>query len=256
MAARVLIVEDEDRISEPLARALESRGFTTDVAPDGESAQVRVGESDLVLLDLNLPDIDGLDLCKRLRSLTTAPIIVVSARGNVGDKVACLEIGADDYVTKPFLLDELVARIRARLRQNAADPDNETPSEIEIGDVRIDPRAHRAWLRGDELDLTPKEFDLLQLLMANAGHAVRREEAIDRVWDENWYGSTKTLDVHIGWLRKKIEVDPASPRYISTIRRVGFRFVDAAELAKAEKISGAITNSRDGQNETEVTGSG
>ncbi|RIK10269.1 MAG: DNA-binding response regulator [Acidobacteria bacterium] len=232
MGNQILIVEDEDRISEPLARALSNRGYETSVAPTGASALKTAASKDLFLVDLNLPDIDGIDLCRRLRSVTDAPIIVLSARSGVGDKVACLEIGADDYVTKPFELDELLARIRVQIRRSdhTAEIDVEAADEIEVGRVRIDPRSRRAWSAGNELDLSPKEFDLLLLLMRNAGEVVRRETAISRVWDENWYGSTKTLDVHIGWLRKKIETNPSSPIYITTVRRVGFRFASSDEL--------------------------
>lgn len=226
MGNRILIVEDEERIAQPLSRALSKRGYGASVAPTGASALKNATLNDLFLVDLNLPDIDGIDLCRRLRSVTDAPIIVLSARSGVGDKVACLEIGADDYVTKPFELDELLARIRVQIRRSeqANELDSEELDEISIGAVRIDPRSRRAWSAGRELELSPKEFDLLLLLMQNAGKVVRRETAIRRVWDENWYGSTKTLDVHIGWLRKKIEADPSNPEYITTVRRVGFRF--------------------------------
>lgn len=214
-------------------RALSNRGYEASVAPTGASALKTVTSNDLFLVDLNLPDIDGIDLCRRLRSVTDAPIIVLSARSGVGDKVACLEIGADDYVTKPFELDELLARIRVQIRRSeqASELDSEELDEISIGAVRIDPRSRRAWLADAELELSPKEFDLLLLLMQNAGEVVRRETAISRVWDENWYGSTKTLDVHIGWLRKKIEADPSNPDYITTVRRVGFRFASPDELS-------------------------
>lgn len=231
MGNRILIVEDEERISQPLSRALSNRGYEATVAPTGASALKTVASNDLFLVDLNLPDIDGIDLCRRLRSATDAPIIVLSARSGVGDKVACLEIGADDYVTKPFELDELLARIRVQIRRSeqASELDSEELDEISVGEVRIDPRSRRAWSAETELELSPKEFDLLLLLMQNAGEVVRRETAIGRVWDENWYGSTKTLDVHIGWLRKKIEADPSKPDYITTVRRVGFRFASPGE---------------------------
>lgn len=235
MSNRILIIEDEERISRPLSRALGSRGYQTLVAPTGATALKLAGSSDLILLDLNLPDIEGMDLCRRIRSFTGVPIIVLSARGGIGDKVACLEIGADDYVTKPFDLEELIARIRAHLRRldTASQEGNFELEEISVGSVRIDPRSHRAWVDQRELELSPKEFDLLLLLMQNAGRVVQRETAIEQVWDENWYGSTKTLDVHIGWLRKKIEPDPSAPLYITTIRGVGFRFISPAELSRA-----------------------
>lgn len=235
MGSRILIVEDESRISEPLARALESRGFEADIAPDGGSAIAQIAGADLILLDLNLPDIDGLDLCNKIRELSSSPLMIVSARSGIGDKVAGLELGADDYVTKPFVLDELVARIRAQLRRGSAT--SETKSGIEIGEIRVEPSARRAWKGGDELELSPKEFDLLELLMARAGQVVKREDAIDEVWDENWFGSTKTLDVHIRWLRQKIEDDPSNPRYINTVRRVGFRFASQAEIDAGENQS-------------------
>lgn len=233
MGNRILIVEDEERIAKPLSRALNNRGFEALVAPTGASALKATSTSDLFLVDLNLPDIDGVDLCRRLRSVTDAPIIVLSARSGVGDKVACLEIGADDFVTKPFELDELVARIRVQIRRSEQTDELgfEGLDEIAVGEVRIHPRSRRAWFADTELELSPKEFDLLLLLMQNAGEVVRRETAISRVWDEHWYGSTKTLDVHIGWLRKKIEVEPSNPVYITTVRRVGFRFASPGELS-------------------------
>ncbi|HJR18433.1 MAG TPA: response regulator transcription factor [Actinomycetota bacterium] len=233
MAAKpkVLVVEDEEAISEPLAENLEREGFAPIVASSGAQALElfeREGP-DLVLLDLGLPDRDGRDVCRDIRARSSVPVVMLTARGEEVDRILGLELGADDYIVKPFSAREVAARIRAVLRRSAPAAKNEA-SATAIGDVRIDPKARTVTKRGEAVELTAREFDLLQMLMSNAGKALRREEIMDEVWDTNWFGSTKTLDVHISWLRRKIEDDPAEPRYITTIRRVGFRFAAPEDL--------------------------
>jgi DNA-binding response OmpR family regulator len=184
---------------------------------------------DVILLDLALPDIDGRDVCRQLRRDSSVPIIMVTASGTVTDRVVGLELGADDYVVKPFSTGEVIARIRAVLRRGQAHPSQ--GAELRVQDLRIDEGARRAW-RGDvELDLTRKEFDLLARLARDAGRVVTRESLMSDVWDINWFGSTKTLDVHIGWLRRKLGDDPADPFYIRTVRGVGFSLTGMRERA-------------------------
>jgi DNA-binding response OmpR family regulator len=220
---RVLIVEDESSISEPLAESLEREGFDPSVAASGEAAlsAFDVDPAEVVLLDVGLPDRDGRDVLREIRSRSGVPVIMLTARGEEMDRILGLELGADDYITKPFSAREVAARIRAVLRRASPLP---TTTPLSVGAVRIDPASRMASKNGTMLELTAREFDLLRMLMSNAGRVVRREDIMDEVWDRNWFGSTKTLDVHVAWLRKKIEDDPASPRYITTVRRVGFRF--------------------------------
>jgi DNA-binding response OmpR family regulator len=230
---RILLVEDESSIADPFAKILRREGFDAIVARTAAEAleRARALEPDLVLLDLALPDGDGRDVCRTLRATSSVPVIMVTARGTETDKIVGLEIGADDYVVKPFSAAEVIARIRAVLRRAAAK--DEGPREpIHIGDLDVDLAARRVRLHGDELDLSRKEFDLLAELARHAGRVVTREDLMSRVWDENWFGSTKTLDVHIGWLRKKLGDDPAAPRWIETVRGVGFRFAAPGEEAE------------------------
>jgi DNA-binding response OmpR family regulator len=218
--ARLLLVEDDASIAEPLVAALRREGHDVAWSATGENGLAVAGpETDLVLLDLGLPDLDGLEVCRRLRCrLPYLPVLMLTARAEEVDAVVGLDAGADDYVTKPFRLAELMARIRAALRRIPA------AAVTAVQDVRIDHAARRAW-RGDaELELSPKEFDLLALLAADAGRAVTRDRIMREVWDEHWYGPTKTLDMHISWLRRKLGDDPAAPRLITTLRGVGFRF--------------------------------
>jgi len=219
--SRVLLVEDDVDIARGLASAISSDGHEVVVAPNGASGLERAGRGDvdLILLDLGLPDVDGLDVCRRLRAAgSDVPILVLTGRAEEIDTVLGLDAGADDYVAKPFRLAELLARVRAMLRRRADD----RPSEV--NGVRVDEAARRAWLGDRELELTPKEFDLLALLLRRAGSVVTRERIMEQVWDEHWFGSTKTLDMHVSWLRRKLGDDPSSPKYISTVRGVGFRF--------------------------------
>jgi DNA-binding response OmpR family regulator len=179
----------------------------------------------LVLLDIALPDGDGREVCRELRRESAVPIIMLTARGTETDRVVGLELGADDYVVKPFSSAEVIARIRAVLRRAARD--EPAPPVVRIADLEVDLGARRVVLAGEDVDLSRKEFDLLAELVRNAGQVVRREDLMSRVWDENWFGSTKTLDVHMGWLRRKLGDDAADPRFIHTIRGVGFRFAGA-----------------------------
>jgi two-component system response regulator RegX3 len=228
----ILLVEDEESITTPLVEAHPRAGFDTEVsATAGESlALAERVKPDLVLLDVMLPDGSGFEVCRELRARSRVPIIMLTARGEEADRVAGLELGADDYVVKPFSARELVARVRAVLRRAAEAGERRAEGATEIGDVRIDPGRRSVSFRGDELELSRKEFDLLRLLIENAGSVVTRERLIDEVWDTNWFGSTKTLDVHVSGLRKKLDDDAASPRYIHTVRGVGFRFSAAEEV--------------------------
>jgi two-component system response regulator RegX3 len=223
---RVLLVEDEESISEPFSRALVREGFAPRVAASLAEARTMLGElePDIVLLDLMLPDGDGRELARELHAETSVPIIMLTARSSEIDRVVGLELGADDYVVKPFASAEVIARIRAVLRRTRS---LEPAARLEVGDVSIDAAARRAWLAGEELSLTRKEFDLLARLARDAGTVVTREDLMSDVWDENWFGSTKTLDVHMTALRRKLGEDPSRPRHIQTVRGVGFRFVPA-----------------------------
>ena len=231
MATRILIVEDEASIAEPFARLLEREGFETTVAATaaGALAAARDEPPDLVLLDLVLPDGDGRDVCRTLRAESGVPVIMLTARGTETDRVVGLELGADDYVVKPFSAAEVVARIRAVLRRTASAPPavagGASTGPIRVRDLTVDLRARRATLHDTELELSRKEFDLLAELVAHAGEVVRREDLMSRVWDVNWFGSTKTLDVHMGWLRRKL----GDPTYVDTVRGVGFRFASPDE---------------------------
>ena len=221
----ILLVEDEEAISEPLAAALGREGFEMLVA--GTAARglelFETRSPDLVLLDVMLPDGDGRDVLRRIRDTSRTPVIMLTARGEEMDRVLGLELGADDYVTKPFSAAELAARIRAVLRRGGEAADPET-NVLEAGDVRMDLDTHEATRAGEPLDLTVKEYELLRVLLEHAGKLVRRDQLVHEVWDPAWFGSTKTLDVHVSALRKKLGDDPSAPRYIHTVRGVGFRF--------------------------------
>jgi len=217
---RVLLAEDDPAISEPLARALRREGYDVDVRADGRTALEGARDNpDLVVLDLGLPFIDGLEVCRRSRAMgKTVPVLILTARADEVDTVVGLDAGADDYVTKPFRLAELLARVRALLRRN---PTETSPSSDQL---RIDPEGRRAWFQDQELQLTAKEFDLLRVLVREQGKVVSREQLMREIWETAWFGSTKTLDMHISVLRRKLGDDATQPRYISTVRGVGFRF--------------------------------
>jgi len=220
----ILLVEDEASIRDPLADVLRSEGFDTLVAGSvAEALEQARRDPDLVLLDLMLPDGSGFDVCRELRQHSQVPIIMLTARGEEADRVVGLELGADDYVVKPFSGREVVARIRAVLRR-AATPEPADERPLEVGPVRLEPARREVTLEGSPLELSRKEYELLHLLMRNAGSVVTRERLIDEVWDPNWFGSTKTLDVHVSGIRRKLGDDPAKPRFVRTVRGVGFRF--------------------------------
>jgi DNA-binding response OmpR family regulator len=230
----ILLVEDEDSIALPLATALEREGYATRITGSVPEAIALAAElqPDLVLLDVMLRDGSGLDVCREVRRHSRVPIIMLTARGDETDRVVGLELGADDYVVKPFSARELVARIRAVLRRVPDDtPALDAVSEVRVGGVTVDVAQRRVLLDGEELALTRREFDLLALLARHAGTVLTRERLIDEVWDTNWFGSTKTLDVHISTLRKKLGDDAVDSRYLHTVRGVGFRFAAPDALA-------------------------
>jgi len=225
---RILLVEDEASIAEPFAKLLRREGFDAILAATAADALrlARDLQPDLVLLDLALPDGDGRDVCRTIRAESSTPVIMVTARGTETDRIVGLEIGADDYVVKPFSAAEVIARIRAVLRRTKQREEGAPPptAPLTIQDLTVDLGARQVTLDGSEIELSRKEFDLLAELVRHAGRVVTREDLMNRVWDENWFGSTKTLDVHMGWLRRKLGDDPAAPRFIHTVRGVGFRF--------------------------------
>lgn len=236
---QILLVDDERVLRTSLTFTLQQYGYQVTSAASGPEA-LRLAEEqppDLILLDLMLPGVDGLEVCRRLRRRSNVPVIMLSARGQEDDRVAGLRLGADDYVTKPFSTRELIARIEAVLRRHAATPagteeteDRPAPAEkaadpvLESGALRVDAQARQAWRDGEPLSLSPKEFQLLCLLMQHRGRALSRDELIASVWGSEFMGDAKTLDVHIRWLRAKVEPDPAEPTHIRTVRRFGFRF--------------------------------
>jgi DNA-binding response OmpR family regulator len=223
----VLVVEDDTTIGGGLRDTLAAQGYSVDWVTTGEGALTRaeLDPPDLVLLDLQLPDIDGVEVCRRLRATGTArTIVMLTARRDEIDAVIGLDAGADDYVTKPFRLAELLARLRAHVRRlEAGGESGGEPTRLEVGDLTLDRPARRAWLAGTELDLRPKEFDLLALLMAQAGRALTREQIMAEVWDAHWFGSTKTLDMHIAALRRHFGEGGGEPSRITTLRGVGYR---------------------------------
>ncbi|WP_420752386.1 winged helix-turn-helix domain-containing protein [Rhodococcus sp. O3] len=223
----VLIVEDEESLADPLAFLLRKEGFETTVVTDGPSALAEFDRAgaDIVLLDLMLPGMSGTDVCKQLRSRSSVPVIMVTARDSEIDKVVGLELGADDYVTKPYSARELIARIRAVLRRGAeSDADSQfNDAVLEAGPVRMDVDRHVVHVDGEQITLPLKEFDLLEYLLRNSGRVLTRGQLIDRVWGADYVGDTKTLDVHVKRLRSKIEADPAKPRHLLTVRGLGYK---------------------------------
>ncbi|GAB2546912.1 response regulator transcription factor [Brachybacterium huguangmaarense] len=228
---RLLLVEDDSAIAEPLSRALGREGYDVQRASRGIDAiaLASTGEPvDFVILDLGLPDLDGLEVCRRLRKGgLEAPVLILTARADEVDAVVGLDAGADDYVTKPFRLGELQARIRALLRRSQTV--EETTDSFDVNGVQMDVSARRAYLDGEELSLSAKEYDLLTVLVREAGSVVTRDDLMREVWGAEWWGSTKTLDMHISWLRRKLGDDATNPRRITTVRGVGFRFETGPE---------------------------
>jgi DNA-binding response OmpR family regulator len=230
---KVLLVEDEQSIVAPLAAALDREGFdahAVETAAEALEVAARL-DPDLVLLDLMLPDGSGFDVCRELRRSGDVPVIMLTARGDEADRIVGLELGADDYVVKPFSAREVIARIRAVLRRTeaASEPEAEGGA-MEVGELRLDPGRRSVELAGEPLELSRKEFDLLERLMRDAGSVITREQLIEDVWDMNWFGSTKTLDVHVSSLRRKLGDNSERPRFLHTVRGVGFRFSTTSDL--------------------------
>jgi two-component system response regulator RegX3 len=224
--ARVLVVEDEESFSDALSYMLRKEGFEVSVAPTGTSALTQFDRTgaDIVLLDLMLPEMSGTEVCRQLRQRSAVPIIMVTARDSEIDKVVGLEIGADDYVTKPYSPRELVARIRAVLRRQGGEAAEVTTPTLAAGPVRMDVERHVVTVAGASVQLPLKEFELLELLLRNAGRVLTRGQLIDRVWGADYVGDTKTLDVHVKRLRSKVEPEPSAPRHIVTVRGLGYKF--------------------------------
>ena len=226
---RILLVEDEPGLADSVRYALDTEGFDVFVAESGVSGleSARVNHPDLVLLDLMLPGMSGLDVCRQIRSSSDVPIIMLTAKDAESDKVAGLELGADDYMTKPFSMRELIARVRAHLRRAAKTGVlSESNEVLRGGSIELDIDAHQARLNGEAVDLRPKEFELLESLMRRKNRLAARHTLIDEVWGPTYFGDTKTLDVHIKRLRQKLEPDPAGPVHILTVRGLGYKFVD------------------------------
>lgn len=224
----IALIEDDRLIAEPVARALQRIEYTVLTAADGASGLDMVLENnpDLVVLDIMLPEIDGWEVCKRIRKKSVVPILMLTALSDEVDRVLGLELGADDYLTKPFSTRELMARIKALLRRVEFDTTQiKRAEQIDIGEFHIDLDRRQVFKQGHELTLRYKEFELLSLLVANAGDVVTRAEIFDKVWGTDWLGDMRTLDVHIRWLREKLEDDPSNPRLIQTVRGVGYRFI-------------------------------
>ena len=230
---RILLVDDEPLIIDSLSYSLEREGFEVSSAMDGMQALELVAEfkPDLIVLDLLLPDISGFEVCRRLRESYTTPVIMLTALGEEIDRVQGLEVGADDYLAKPFSFRELLARIRATLRRVELDRKAKHEQPVTLKHLSLDPVARRVFKKKEELQLSAREFDLLAALMSNAGRAMSRDELLKQVWGVEWIGDPRTLDVHVRWLRLKIEDDPAIPKYIQTVRGYGYRFAGPEELA-------------------------
>ncbi|MCT2008139.1 Phosphate regulon transcriptional regulatory protein PhoB (SphR) [Micrococcus lylae] len=223
--SRILIVEDEESFSDPLSYLLDKEGFEVSVAADGNAAMAEFERSgaDLVLLDLMLPGMSGTEVCRQIRQRSNVPIIMLTAKDSEVDKVVGLELGADDYVTKPYSSRELVARVRAVLRRQG-EPEELVTTTVAAGPVRMDIERHVVSVDGEPVSLPLKEFELLEMLLRNAGRVLTRGQLIDRVWGSDYVGDTKTLDVHVKRLRSKIEPDPSSPRHLVTVRGLGYKF--------------------------------
>ena len=229
---RIMIIDDEPLITDSLTYSLRREGFEVSSIGDGTIALRAIEEyqPDLVVLDVLLPGISGLEICRRLRQQSSVPVIMLTARGEEIDRVLGLEVGADDYLPKPFSFRELLARIRAMLRRIEIDRQSLQPKSLELGKLSLDAVARRVFKDGKEIPLSAREFDLLSFFMNNAGRAMGREELLAQVWGGDWVGDPRTLDVHIRWLRLKIEDDPASPTYIQTVRGHGYRFAGPEEM--------------------------
>ncbi|MGQ0679082.1 MAG: response regulator [Actinomycetota bacterium] len=225
-AGPILVVEDELVLAEAVKYSLEREGYEVLVALDGQQVleHLRVAEPALVLLDLMLPGISGLDLCRMIRANSIVPIVMLTAKDSESDKVVSLEMGADDYVTKPFSMQELISRVRAHLRRSSMLRSVSAPASLKAGPVEMDPASHGVWIRGEEVTLPPKEFALLELFLARSGKLLTRDLLISKIWGNDYFGDTRTLDVHVKRLRSRIEQDPHRPRHLMTIRGLGYKF--------------------------------
>ncbi|MEP7284426.1 MAG: response regulator transcription factor [Chloroflexota bacterium] len=228
----VLLIDDDKKLTDPMQYQLTALGFRVVVADNGREGlgMAMVEKPDVIVLDIMLPNIDGWQVCQEIRRFSQVPIIMLTALGTEVDRVRGLELGADDYLNKPFAFKELVARIRAMLRRVQWDQGASLETELHIGDVRLEVASRRAFKANKELLLRPKEYDLLLMLMQQAGKVVEREVLFNQVWGTDWFGDTRTLDVHIRWLRQKIEDDASDPHYIQTVRSIGYRFATYEEL--------------------------
>ena len=226
MSSSVLVVEDEENLLEALKYNLEREGYVVLTAEDGAAGleTARAASPDLVVLDVMLPEMDGLEVCRILRRENDVPILMLTAKGEEIDRVVGLELGADDYVAKPFSMRELMARVRAMLRRPRQSAERRSSGPLRSGGLEVDVEAHQATLNGQELKLKPREFDLLSLFMRSRGRAYTRNEILSQLWGHDYIGDIRTVDVHVRWLREKIEADPASPARIITIRGHGYRF--------------------------------
>lgn len=228
----ILIVDDDPILVESLQYSLSEAGFYVLTTHSGQQALylARERQPDLIMLDIMLPDLSGWEVCQQLRQESAVPIIILSGCNTPHQRVMGLDLGADDYLTKPFDLPELLARIRAIFRRTVWTESSLNRAKIRIGQVWLDPTAYRAYKEGQLLTMTQKEYELLHTLMRSAGQVISRADLMDRVWGVTWLGDTRTLDVHVRWLREKIETNPGQPRYIQTVRGVGYRFIDPVEL--------------------------
>jgi two-component system response regulator RegX3 len=227
--ANILVVEDEESLADSIRYNLEREGYAVQIAGDGRRGleQFRADGASLVILDLMLPELSGLDVCRSIREESDVPIIMVTAKDSEADKVAGLELGADDYVTKPFSMRELISRVRANLRRASTASRSDAPEEVvRGGPVEMDVARHETHVRGERIDLPPKEFALLELLLLRKGRLLTRDFLIEEVWGADYYGDTKTLDVHVKRIRQKIEEDPHHPAHLVTVRGLGYKFVD------------------------------
>jgi two-component system alkaline phosphatase synthesis response regulator PhoP len=227
----ILMVEDEENILEAVKYSLEKDGYSVITATDGQTGLhlAKTRNPDLIILDIMLPKMDGLDVCKSIRMESNIPIIMLTAKGEEIDKIIGLELGADDYITKPFSIRELIARVKALLRRASTNTNNENSDSgsqtFTTGKIHIDIRSHTATIDGMPLDLRPKEFDLLSFFVANVGMALTRDHILEKIWGYDYIGKSRTVDVHVRWLREKIETDPSNPKTIITLRGTGYRLI-------------------------------
>jgi two-component system response regulator RegX3 len=229
---RIMLIDDEPLITDALTYSLQREGYEVETVNDGAVAldAIQAYQPDIVVLDIMLPGMSGMEICRQLRTRSRVPVIMLTARGDELDRILGLEVGADDYLAKPFSFHELLARIRAILRRVELDHQANAVNPLQIGSIRLDTTSRRSFVNQDEVRLSIREFDLLVYLMQNYGRALNRGELLSNVWGADWIGDPRTLDVHIRWLRLKIEENPASPVYIKTVRGHGYRFIDPEEL--------------------------